>query len=103
MKRRFCEHIFSLLILLCSSVRKSLLNVRYLTTLQMVQFVTFFVHACFPLFFECDFPKIFSYVILFHGALFFVLFANFYIQAYIKKGARKAKTTTDINANVKQD
>jgi len=88
------------------AVQKYLWWKRYLTTLQMVQFVTFFVHACFPLFFECDFPKIFSYVILFHGALFFVLFANFYIQAYIKKGRKKAEAAkTDINANhpVKQD
>ena len=81
---------------------------RYLTTLQLTQFVTFFVHACFPLFFECDFPKIFSYVILFHGALFFLLFANFYIQAYMKKGSRTARKPvekTDINANtpLKQD
>ena len=83
---------------------QQLLHYRYLTTLQLTQFVTFFVHACFPLFFECDFPKIFSYVILFHGALFFVLFANFYIQAYIKK-SKKASSKTDINSNhtVKQD
>jgi len=90
------------------SVQKYLWWKRYLTTLQLTQFVTFFVHACFPLFFECDFPKIFSYVILFHGALFFLLFANFYIQAYMKKGskeARKPAEKTDINANtsLKQD
>ena len=80
---------------------------RYLTKLQMGQFVTFFIHACFPLFIECDFPKIFSYVILFHGAMFFVLFANFYIQSYIKKEKRKEelKKKTDENSNhtLKQD
>merc|ERR1712066_524566 len=70
------------------SVQKSLWWKRYLTTLQLTQFVTFFVHACFPL--------------LFHGALFFLLFANFYIQAYMKKGSRSSKKPeekTDINAN----
>jgi len=90
------------------SVQKYLWWKRYLTTLQLTQFVAFFIHACFPLFFECDFPKIFSYVILFHGALFFLLFANFYIQAYMKKGSRTARKPvekTDINANtpLKQD
>jgi len=89
------------------SVQKYLWWKRYLTKLQMGQFVTFFIHACFPLFIECDFPKIFSYVILFHGAMFFVLFANFYIQSYIKKGKRKEelKKKTDENANhsIKQD
>ena len=56
-------------------------NFRYLTTMQLVQFATFFIHATFPLFIECDFPKYYSYVILFHGAMFFALFSNFYIQA----------------------
>jgi hypothetical protein len=32
---------------------------RYLTTLQLVQFVTFFLHACFPLFIDCNFPVVF--------------------------------------------
>merc|ERR1712010_130856 len=82
------------------SVQKYLWWKRYLTKLQMGQFVTFFIHACFPLFIECDFPKIFSYVILFHGAMFFVLFANFYIQSYIKKEKRKEelKKRTDENS-----
>eukprot|EP00088_Acartia_fossae_P005203 TRINITY_DN12281_c2_g1_i2.p1 TRINITY_DN12281_c2_g1~~TRINITY_DN12281_c2_g1_i2.p1 ORF type:complete len:299 (-),score=45.62 TRINITY_DN12281_c2_g1_i2:2113-3009(-) len=72
---------------------------RYLTTMQLVQFVTFFIHATLPLFMsDCDFPKVFSYVILFHGAMFFVMFAHFYIQAYGKKGAKK-EPVTDINAN----
>ena len=80
---------------------------RYLTTMQLAQFATFFVHASLPLFIECDFPKFFSYVILFHGAMFFLLFANFYIQSYIKKRPSKSTSNgvhsngikTDINGN----
>ena len=53
--------------------------------MQLVQFATFFIHATFPIFIECNFPKEYSYVILFHGAMFFILFLNFYIQSYIKK------------------
>jgi len=80
------------------SVQKYLWWKRYLTTLQLVQFVTFFTHACFPLFLpNCDFPKIFSYIILFHGGMFFLLFLNFYRQAYISK--KKAKTTQDSISN----
>ena len=61
---------------------------RYLTTMQLVQFATFFIHATFPIFIDCDFPKEYSYVILFHGALFFILFLNFYIKSYIRKDGR---------------
>jgi len=92
------------------SVQKYLWWKRYLTKMQLGQFVTFFIHACFPLFIECEFPKIFSYVILFHGAMFFLLFANFYRQNYTKKDSKKKAETNgiqkaDINGNgvVKQD
>ena len=32
-----------------------------------------------------DIASPFSYIILFHGGMFFILFTNFYIQAYSKK------------------
>ena len=60
--------------------------------MQLVQFVLVFVHAMVPIFYDCNFPKVFSYVILSHGALFFALFSNFYIQSYTKKGAGASKT-----------
>merc|ERR1711928_179120 len=87
------------------SVQKYLWWKRYLTTMQLGQFVTFFVHASLPLFIECDFPKIFSYVILFHGAMFFLLFANFYRQTYTKKSKSGTAKKTDVNGNgvVKKD
>jgi len=90
-------------------VQKYLWWKRYLTTMQLAQFATFFIHASLPLFIECDFPKFFSYVILFHGAMFFLLFANFYIQSYVNKKPKTSKsapngvqgngTKTDINDN----
>ena len=89
-----------------SSTSKTLkYGCRYLTTMQLGQFVTFFVHASLPLFIECDFPKIFSYVILFHGAMFFLLFANFYRQTYTKKSKTGSAKKTDVNGNgvVKKD
>jgi len=72
---------------------------RYLTTMQLVQFMAFFIHATFPLFIQdCGFPKIFSYIILFHGGMFFILFSHFYIQAYVKKDPSK-RTKTDSHSN----
>ena len=31
---------------------------KYLTRLQMIQFIIFFIHAMLPLIFECDYPKV---------------------------------------------
>ena len=63
--------------------------------MQLVQFVLVFLQAMVPIVYDCAFPKVFSYVILSHGAMFFVLFSNFYIQSYMKKGAKVSKTTTN--------
>merc|ERR1712038_2070640 len=84
------------------SVQKYLWWKRYLTTMQLMQFATFFVHATFPLFIDCDFPKYYSYIILFHGAMFFVMFANFYVQAYVKKGRAKSSINGATNGHAKK-
>jgi len=89
------------------SVQKYLWWKRYLTTLQLVQFVTFFIHACFPIFIDCNFPVVFSYIIIFHGAMFFVLFLHFYIKAYIQKdrtkGGKQQMSRTTNGVGVKAD
>ena len=61
--------------------------------MQLVQFAAFSIHACFPLFIECDFPAAYSYVILLHGVMFFALFYNFYIQAYVKRNSIEVNGT----------
>ncbi|CAG9798859.1 unnamed protein product [Chironomus riparius] len=71
---------------------------KYLTILQMIQFVGIMVHA-FQLFFSnpCNYPMSFAYWIGGHGVLFYFLFNNFYKQAYM---AKKKKKVEDINGNV---
>ena len=72
--------------------------------MQLVQFVLVFSQAMVPIFYDCNFPKIFSYVILSHGAMFFVLFSNFYFQSYMKKGSKVSKTASNgVQANGVQD
>lgn len=58
---------------------------KYLTTLQMVQFVLVMVHAFQLLFIECNYPKAFVWWIGLHAILFYFLFRDFYNQAYNKK------------------
>uniref|UniRef100_A0A1I8J4D0 Elongation of very long chain fatty acids protein n=1 Tax=Macrostomum lignano TaxID=282301 RepID=A0A1I8J4D0_9PLAT len=64
---------------------------RYLTKFQMVQFVTIVIHGMQLYFIECDYPKAFANAIMTLACIFFVLFANFYIQAYLKRsGGRRS-------------
>lgn len=64
---------------------------KYMTTIQMVQFICVFTH-CFQLLFRnCDYPQGFMYWIGFHALLFWFLFADFYKNAYRKKNAASSR------------
>ncbi|KAI5645315.1 GNS1/SUR4 family domain-containing protein [Phthorimaea operculella] len=81
---------YYLLAALGPQVQKYLWWKKYLTALQMVQFVLVFVHAFQLLFIECDYPRAFVWWIGMHAVLFYYLFSDFYKQAYLKKEKRKA-------------
>ncbi|CAH1967706.1 unnamed protein product [Acanthoscelides obtectus] len=75
---------------------------KYLTALQMVQFVLVMVHAFQLLFIDCDYPKAFVWWIGMHAVMFYFLFSNFYKQTYHKRDKRgKVKVEDDANGNVK--
>lgn len=63
---------------------------KYLTTLQMVQFVAIMVHAFQLLFIDCNYPKAFVWWIGMHAVMFFFLFNEFYQHTYKANQARKA-------------
>lgn len=70
---------------------------KYLTILQMIQFIGIMVHA-FQLFFHnpCNYPMAFAYWIGAHAVMFYFLFSNFYKQSYVSK---KDKNVKDVNGN----
>ena len=78
---------------------------RYLTRLQMIQFVIVFLHAFQTLYYDCNYPRIIPKVKLFilnflnlksssfqlqtlNMVIFFVLFGNYYFYAYINKNKK---------------
>ncbi|CAB3371621.1 Hypothetical predicted protein [Cloeon dipterum] len=62
---------------------------KYLTALQMVQFVAVMVHAFQLLFTDCNYPRAFVWWIGMHAVMFYFLFANFYKQSYKQKSSKK--------------
>lgn len=70
-------------------VQKYLWWKKYLTTLQMVQFIAIMVHAFQLLFIDCNYPKAFVWWIGMHAVMFFFLFKEFYNQSYVAKEKRK--------------
>ncbi|XP_066996660.1 very long chain fatty acid elongase AAEL008004 [Anabrus simplex] len=66
---------------------------KYLTTVQMVQFVLIFGHQFQLLFTECNYPKGFMVWIGLHGILFLFLFSDFYKTHY--RANRSQQPTKD--------
>merc|ERR1712037_592656 len=62
----------------------------------------FFAHAMQPLFIECDYPKIYCWIILGHGVLYFCLFSNFYSKSYMSK-AKNSKSQVAKENNDEKD
>jgi len=82
------------------SLHKYLWWKRYLTTMQMVQFVMVFLHALQPLIFHCDYPAAASLMFAFTGVQYFFLFLAFYRKAYSSK--QTDIKVTEKNNNVLQ-
>ncbi|KAK7158930.1 hypothetical protein R3I94_005311 [Phoxinus phoxinus] len=59
---------------------------KYMTAIQLIQFVLVTVHISQYYFMEkCEFQvPLFIHLILIYGTFFFILFSNFWIQAYVK-------------------
>ncbi|GAB1608279.1 elongation of very long chain fatty acids protein 7-like [Argonauta hians] len=58
---------------------------KYLTTLQLIQFIAMFVHSFQLLFIECNYPVIFAKAITANALMMLVLFGDFYRKEYFKK------------------
>lgn len=71
---------------------------KYLTVLQMVQFILVVLHAFQLLFIDCNYPKVFVWWIGLHGVMFYFLFRNFYNQSYGKRKSPNALTKKETES-----
>lgn len=67
---------------------------KYITQLQLAQFFAVMFHSILNINANCSFPKGFSISYLVYGMIITGFFANFYVQAYIKK-IRAYNSTTE--------
>lgn len=73
---------------------------KYLTTLQMAQFVLLMLHSFQLFFIDCDYPKAFVWIIVVLAVFFFYLFRDFYIQSYIKIRNRKVLIASSVEEKI---
>lgn len=69
---------------------------KYLTTLQIVQFIAIFAHQFQLLFTECNYPKSFMIWIALHGVLFMFLFSDFYKIKYTNSKDKKTTVNSGL-------
>jgi len=58
---------------------------KYLTFIQMLQFIVIFFHGLLLLKYDCGFPKFYSYELMAITTLFFGLFGNYFYHTYVFK------------------
>lgn len=76
---------YYLLSALGPGMKKYLWWKRYVTTLQMGQFMLIFIHMMQTLFIDCGFPRVYAYFVIFNAVNFLIMFKNFYSSAYDKQ------------------
>ena len=92
-------YLYYLLAACGPQVQKYLWWKKYLTTLQLVQFVLVFLHALQPLIVSCDYPVAASLMFAFTGVQYFFLFMAFYKKAYSSKPSAVKSPENVVNNN----
>jgi len=79
---------------------------KYMTKMQITQFIAVCIHSAQLFFIECNYPRLFVYWIGLYALVFLVMFADFYIKAYRKKPSRvddKSKNQSVSNGTKKHE
>ncbi|KAI3368843.1 hypothetical protein L3Q82_025824 [Scortum barcoo] len=62
---------------------------RYITSLQLLQFLLFLLHTGYNLFAECNFPDSMNMFVFGYCITLIILFSNFYYQTYLNRKKQK--------------
>merc|ERR1712203_858513 len=92
-------YLYYLLAACGPEIQKYLWWKRYLTKLQMVQFILIFSHGLLPIYFDCNYPVAASLMFAFTGVQYFFLFMAFYKKAYSSKPSAVKSPENVVNNN----
>jgi hypothetical protein len=67
---------------------------KYITNIQLTQFVLVFVHSFQLLFRDCDYPRVFMAYIGFYAVIFLFLFLDFHRKAYSSPKSASASSAS---------
>ncbi|KAH9383677.1 hypothetical protein HPB48_025443 [Haemaphysalis longicornis] len=73
------------------SVRKHLWWKRYITQLQIAQFVGLMSHMAITFFYDCGYPRPLAVIALLQGSFVLALFVNFYVSCYVRRNKAKIR------------
>jgi len=71
------------------NVQKYLWWKKYLTWIQLIQFVVGMSHAAQSVYAGCGFPMWMQWALIAYGSTILSLFINFYIQSYIRSSSKR--------------
>ncbi|XP_055678077.1 elongation of very long chain fatty acids protein AAEL008004 [Lutzomyia longipalpis] len=80
-----CMYFYYMVAAMGAQYQKFLWWKKYMTELQIAQFILCIAHTIRALVSDCQFPPVISALLLLNASIFFVLFMNFYIQNYNKQ------------------
>lgn len=70
---------------------------KYLTQLQLAQFVIFGIYGCFFYKYQRGYPDLFNYLGVMQPAVFFYLFYSFYRSSYTRRQAAALEAAQKIH------
>ncbi|XP_058459704.1 elongation of very long chain fatty acids protein 7 [Malaya genurostris] len=95
-----CMYAYYMLAAMGPKVQKYLWWKRYLTVMQIIQFIIVFYHTVQVQFQpSCGYPKSIAALLTLNAALFIYMFSTFYVRSYLRKSDRKPAAATEVNNN----
>lgn len=93
-------YLYYYLAALGPEVQKHLWWKKYVTKMQLIQFGIILIHNLQVLPRQCDYPKVFNFLLCVEAAYFIYLFGSFYVRAYIEKKPQTTIVKVKENGNV---